>query len=205
MTNRATTSQTVTSIPNADNQTTVVTETAQAPFDSTPATTLVEPSSSSKTPAEIELEKRRARAAKFGIPFVEPTTATTTTKGSQKKEAASNAAATVSGPSEEALAKRREKWGVVDKPGAIKRVNGKVVEKTATPAKPASQVTCLAVYSTPSLLYPDLANAFISTVPSKRHPPSLKKNVNEKLVQRGSKLPLQYRAATVLRLSLIHI
>lgn len=97
-----------------------------------------------KSPAEIELEKRRARAAKFGVPFIEPTTTTQNAPPSSKKanekkppvsEASSSAIASTpsaapTAESEEALARRRAKWGVVEKPGAMQKVKGKLVEKS---------------------------------------------------------------------------
>jgi hypothetical protein len=134
----------VTSIPNPDGKTTEVDLTAN---QSTVSTTLVEMGvGAEKTPAEIEIEKRRARAAKFGIPFAEPAVPSanappSSKSGKDKKKPASEAApaiakaapATKAAPTaeeEEALAKRRAKWGVVEKPGAIQKVKGKLTEKT---------------------------------------------------------------------------
>ena len=140
---------TMTSIPNEDGKTTEVDLTSDK---AAPPTTLVELGvGAEKSPAEIELEKRRARAAKFGIPFVEPAasapkaTPASTSKpeskkasnaGEEKKKAVPTPASTPApsaaslAESEEALAKRRAKWGVVEKPGAMQKVKGKLVEKT---------------------------------------------------------------------------
>jgi hypothetical protein len=134
---------TMTSIPNEDGKTTEVDITSDK---AAPPTTLVELGvGADKSPAEIELEKRRARAAKFGIPFVPPAASAPkapvekATKPESKKAAGSEKSAATTTPapsaaslaeSEEALAKRRAKWGVVEKPGAMQKVKGKLVEKS---------------------------------------------------------------------------
>jgi len=141
-TEEPTSKTTVTSIPNEDNKTTEVDLNANEPL--VPTTLVQLGVGAEKTPAEIELEKRRARAAKFGVPFIEPTTTTqnappSSKKASEKKpptsEASSSAIASApsaasTAESEEALARRRAKWGVVEKPGAMQKVKGKLVEKS---------------------------------------------------------------------------
>jgi SAP domain-containing ribonucleoprotein len=96
---------------------------------------------SAPSAADAEIEKRKARAAKFGVPYVEPTAVkakpqkpSTTVQNS--KPSAKPASATVPAEDPEVLARRRAKFGIPE-PVEKNKKNGTAVPAAAQSPSPA--------------------------------------------------------------------
>lgn len=87
---------------------------------------------------DAEIERRKARAAKFGVPYVEPSVAIAK---SQKPLASSkplDKTASAPKPAEdpEVLARRRAKFGIPEPVEKDKKKNGVAVAQSASPVDP---------------------------------------------------------------------
>lgn len=91
--------------------------------------------------ADAEIEKRKARAAKFGVPYIEPTASKTKNQkpstAVQTSKPSSNASSSVPAEDPEVLAKRRAKFGIPEPVEKNKKKNGTTVPAVAQSPSPA--------------------------------------------------------------------
>lgn len=100
------------------------------------------PATSAPSAADAEIEKRKARAAKFGVPYVEPAAAKTkpqkpSASVQNSKPSAKPASATVPAEDPEVLAKRRAKFGIPEPVEKNKNKNGTAVPAATQSPSPA--------------------------------------------------------------------